>query len=81
MAYDGTSMFTALEDLISADNIALFSSTWSHMQRKTLRLEKNASYVGLKVSAKNTKLMTIKARRQDSVKISGSEIRYRRDPQ
>ena len=61
---------------ISADDIALFSSTWSHMQRKTSRLEKNASYVGLKISAKNTKLMRINARRRDSIKISGSEIRY-----
>ena len=65
---------TALEDLIFADDIALISSTWSHMQRKTSRLERNAVYVGLKMSVKKTKVMRINARRQDSIKISGSEI-------
>ena len=65
---------TALEDLIFADDIALISSTWSHMQRKTSRLERNAVYIGLKMSVKKTKVMRINARRQDSIKISGSEI-------
>ena len=65
---------TALEDLIFADDIALISSTWSHMQRKTSRLERNAVYVGLKMSVKKTKVMRINARRQDSIKISGTEI-------
>ena len=65
---------TALEDLIFADDIALISSTWSHMQRKTSRLERNAVYVGLKMSVKKTEVMRINARRQDSIKISGSEI-------
>ena len=44
------------------------------MQRKTSRLERNAVYVGLKMSVKKTKIMRINARRQDSIKISGSEI-------
>ena len=65
---------TALEDLIFADDIALISSTWSQMQRKTSRLERNAVYVGLKMSVKKTKVMRINARRQESIKISGSEI-------
>ena len=65
---------TALEDLIFDDDIALISSTWSHMQRKTSRLERNAVYVGLKKSVKKTKVMRINARRQDSIKISRSEI-------
>ena len=65
---------TALEDLIFADDIALISSTWSHMQRKTSRLERNAVYVGLKMSVKKTKVMKINAKRQDSTKISGAEI-------
>ena len=65
---------TALEDLMFADDIALFSSTWCHMQRKTSRLETTATNVGLELSAKKTKVMRIYARRQDSIKISGSEI-------
>ena len=44
-------------------NITLISSTWSHKQRKTLRLEKNAAYVGLKMSTKKTKVMRINARK------------------
>ena len=39
---------TVLKDLIFADDIVLISSTWSHMQRKTSILERNATYVGLK---------------------------------
>ena len=65
---------TALEDLIFADDMGLISSTWSHMQRKTSRLERNAVYVGPKMSVKKTKVMRINARRQESIKISGSEI-------
>ena len=65
---------TALEDLIFADDIALISSTWSHMQRKTSRLKRNAVYVDLKMSVKKTKVRRINARRQNSIKISGSEI-------
>ena len=64
---------TAFEDLIT-DDIALISSTWSHKQRKTPRLEKNATYVGLKMSAKKTKVMRITGQRQDSIKIIGSEM-------
>ena len=44
------------------------------MQKKTSRLERNSAYIGLKMSAKKTKVMMINARRQDSIKISGSEI-------
>ena len=44
------------------------------MQRTTSRLERNAVYVGLEMSVKKTKVMRINARRQDSIKISGSEI-------
>ena len=54
---------TALEGLIFADDIVLISSAWSHMQRKTSRLKRNAVYVGLKMSVKKTKIMRINARR------------------
>ena len=50
---------TTFEDLICADDIALFLSTWSHMQKKTSRLKRNATYVGLKMGAKKTKVMSI----------------------
>ena len=53
-----------MEYLIFAES-ALFSCISSHMQRKTLKLERNSSYVGLKMSSEKTKV---------SIKISGSEI-------
>ena len=65
---------TALEYLIFVDDIALISSTWLHTPRKTFRLEKNAACVGHKMSTKKTKVMRINAQRQDSIKITGSEI-------
>ena len=42
-------------------DIALISSTWSHMQEKTSRLERNAArtYVDLKLSVKKTKVIHV----------------------
>ena len=42
------------------------------MQRKTSILETSATYVGLQMSTKKTKVTRINTRRKDSIKISGS---------
>ena len=72
-----------MEDLSKNVNLSTTGTQWSlrsiasktpsHMQRKTSRLERNAAYVGLKMSAKKTNVMRINARKE-SIKISGSEI-------
>ena len=42
------------------------------MQRKTSILETSATYVGLQMNTKKTKVTRINTRRKDSIKISGS---------
>jgi len=52
-------MFTKLEDLDFADDIALLSSTGTHMQEKTDRLIRFAKQTGLIINRKKTQLMNI----------------------
>jgi hypothetical protein len=47
-------MFTTLEDLDLANDIALPSSKQDHMQEKTSRLSHFASQIGLELNAKKT---------------------------
>lgn len=49
------SMFTTLEDLDFADDIALLSTKQDHMQEKTSRLSHFASQIGLELNAKRPK--------------------------
>ncbi len=52
-------LFSSLEDLDFADDIALLSSKQDHIQEKTDRLCQHADQVGLGINAKKTKLMCI----------------------
>ena len=54
-------MFSNLEDLDFADDLAEISRNISHLQEKTDRLNKFAKRVGLNISTKKTKVMTINA--------------------
>ena len=51
------SLFSVLEDLEFADDIALPSHTWTHMQQKSSRLNDRASTIGLRINADKTKVM------------------------
>ena len=51
------SIFTTLEDLDFADDIALLSSRHSDMQEKTERLSHFASQLGLQLNANKTEEM------------------------
>ena len=53
------SMFTTLEDLDFADDIALLSTKQDHMQEKTSRLSHFASQIGLELNAKKTQEMRL----------------------
>ncbi len=48
-------MTTTLGDLGFADNMALISSTFAHIQKKIDRPNRNGKGTGLKISAKKTK--------------------------
>ena len=54
-------MFSNLEDLDFADDLSEISGNILHLQEKTDRLNKFAKRVGLNISTKKTKVMTINA--------------------
>ena len=58
------SLFSVLEDLEFADDIALPSHTWTRMQQKSSRLNYGASTIGLRKNADKTKVMSSDPRRQ-----------------
>ena len=52
-------LFSTLEDLDFADDLALVSHTHQHMQEKTTRLSTYAQQVGLRISQKKTGVMLL----------------------
>ena len=50
-------MFTQLEDLDFADDLALVSENHTHMQQKTDRLQTNSDQLALKINTGKTKTM------------------------
>ena len=52
-------LFSTLEDLDFADDLALVPHTHQHMQQKTTRLSTYAQQVGLKISQKKTEVMLL----------------------
>nr|KAG5694275.1 hypothetical protein BaRGS_031993 [Batillaria attramentaria] len=65
---------STLEDLDFADDIALISSKFEHIQAKTDRLVENAGRVGLRLNSAKCKVMRTNAKRQDKVKIGQEEV-------
>ena len=53
-------LFTTLEDLDFADDLALVSHTHLHIQEKTSCVNRFAQQIGLNISLKKTKVMTLK---------------------
>ena len=58
---------TVLEDIDFADDLALLSSTRTHIQKKVDRLNKHSKAIGMKTSIKKTKLMRYNAKDQTPV--------------
>lgn len=52
-------LFTSLEDLDYADDLALLSHLEKHMQSKTSKLQNNAEKIGLKINTKKTEVMSL----------------------
>ena len=57
-------LFSTLEDLGFADDLALVSHTHQHMQEKTTRLSTYAQQVGLKISQKKTEVVLLNVSNQ-----------------
>ena len=62
-----------LEDLEFEDDIALISSKFEDMQKKTNKLEETASKTGLKININKTKTMRINTKINNSIKIKNEE--------
>ena len=67
-------LFSTLEDLDFADNLALLSHTLQHMQEKTSQLCIYAQQVGLNVSQKKTKVMMLNVSNPAAVKVNGEDL-------
>ncbi|GFR71314.1 endonuclease-reverse transcriptase [Elysia marginata] len=62
-------LFTNLEDLDFADDLALLSHTHHHIQEKTGRLNTCAKQIGLKISKKKTEVMILSVLNPQQVQI------------
>ena len=68
-------LFSALEDLDFADDLALVAHTHQHIQEKTHRLSNFAQQVGLKISRKKSEVMTANIPNPSAVKVNGEDLR------
>jgi len=67
-------MTSKLEDLDFADNLALISPTFKHIEDKTNRLNTYAKQVGLVINVKKTKLLRINNKDHRDLNIGGQAI-------
>ena len=71
-----SNLFTNLDDLNFADDLALLSHTHSHIQEKTSRLHIYAKQVGLNISKRKTEVMTINIEDPAPVKVEEDPLPY-----
>ena len=68
-------LFSTLDDLDFADDLALLSHTHQHIQEKTTRLQTYGQQVGLKISTKKTETMTLNVNRPAPVQVNEENLR------
>ena len=66
-------LFSTLEDLDFADDLALVSLAHQHTQEKTSRLSTFARQVGLKINQKKTEVMMLNVHNSSPVKVNGED--------
>ena len=69
-------LFTNLDDLDFADDLALISHTHSHIQEKTNRLHIYAKQVGLKTNKRKTEVMNLNVQNPAPVKVEEDPLPY-----
>ena len=67
-------LWSQLEDLDFADDIALLSHNHEQIQEKTTRLRKNSSQVGLKIHPEKTKLIKVNTLNTAPVSLDGKDL-------
>ena len=68
-------LWTQLDDLDFADDLALLSHNHTQMQEKTTRLAETSAGTGLKINKRKTELMKINATARAPVTVGGEPIR------
>ena len=68
-------LWTQLDDLDFADDLALLSYSYSRMQDKTTLLETTSAGTGLKINRKKTELMKMNTTANAPVTVGGEPIR------
>ena len=63
-----------LEDLDFADDIALLSSNFQHMQTKVSKLNNYARKTGLKINSKKTEVLRINSKSNSNITIAGQQL-------
>ena len=67
-------LFSTLEDLNFADDLALLSHTSDHMQEKTSRLNESAQQIGLRISRRKSEVMTLNINNPQGIKVGEEEL-------
>ena len=67
-------LWTQLDDLDFADDLALLSHNQQQMQNKTTSLASHASQVGLQIHSNKTKILKINASSREAVKLGDSNL-------
>ena len=67
-------LFSQLEDLDFADDLALLSETHKHMQQKTERLQEKSSQLSLKINVGKTKVMKVNSRSSEPISLESGTV-------
>ena len=69
-------LFSTPEDLDVADDLALLSHTWQHIQEKTDRLSIFSNQVGMTISLKKTEAMCVNVPSPTEIRVRGQGIPF-----
>ena len=67
-------LFSQLEDIDYADDIALLSTTANHLKKNAQLLTENARKIGLQINQKKTKVMCMNLKERPQIKIDEEEL-------
>jgi hypothetical protein len=68
------SLFSQLEDLDFADDLAILSTTHRHLQEKTDRLERFGKQTGLNINTSKTQVMFINPKQEEDITVNGEPL-------